>query len=32
MDVYYLQNWSLGMDLLLLLRTPLKVLNMKGAF
>lgn len=32
MDVYYLQNWSLGMDLLLLLRTPLKVLNMEGAF
>jgi len=32
MDVYYLQNWSLGMDLILLLRTPLKVLNMKGAY
>lgn len=32
MDVYYLQNWSLGMDLLLLLRTPSKVLNMEGAF
>jgi lipopolysaccharide/colanic/teichoic acid biosynthesis glycosyltransferase len=32
MDVYYLQNWSLGMDLVLLLRTPLKVLNMEGAF
>jgi len=32
MDVYYLQNWSLFMDLILLLRTPLKVLNMKGAY
>lgn len=32
MDVYYLQNWSLALDLLLLLRTPLKVLNMGGAF
>lgn len=32
MDVYYLQNWSLGMDLILLLRTPLTVLNMKGAY
>jgi lipopolysaccharide/colanic/teichoic acid biosynthesis glycosyltransferase len=31
MDVYYLQNWSLGMDLVLLLRTPVKVLNMEGA-
>jgi lipopolysaccharide/colanic/teichoic acid biosynthesis glycosyltransferase len=32
MDVYYLQNWSLGMDFVLLLRTPLKVLNREGAF
>jgi lipopolysaccharide/colanic/teichoic acid biosynthesis glycosyltransferase len=32
MDVYYLQNWSLAMDFVLLLRTPLKVLNMEGAF
>ena len=31
MDVYYLQNWSLALDLLLLARTPLKVLNMEGA-
>jgi lipopolysaccharide/colanic/teichoic acid biosynthesis glycosyltransferase len=32
MDVYYLQNWSLAMDFVLLLRTPLRVLNMEGAF
>jgi lipopolysaccharide/colanic/teichoic acid biosynthesis glycosyltransferase len=32
MDLFYLQNWSLGMDLILLLRTPLKVLNMEGAY
>jgi len=32
MDVYYLQNWTLRMDLLLLLRTPLRVLNMEGAY
>lgn len=31
MDVYYLQHWSLRMDFLLLLRTPLKVLGMEGA-
>lgn len=31
MDVYYLENWSLRMDLALLLRTPLKVLKMEGA-
>lgn len=32
MDLYYLQNWSLALDLILLVRTPLKVLNMEGAF
>lgn len=32
MDIHYLQNWSLGMDFILLLRTPLKVLNMEGAY
>ena len=31
MDVEYLQNWSLGMDLAILLRTPLTVLRMEGA-
>lgn len=31
MDVYYLQNWSIRMDIALLLRTPLKVLKMEGA-
>ena len=32
MDVYYLLNWSLGMDMRLLLRTPLRVLKMEGAW
>lgn len=32
MDMYYLNNWSLGMDLAILLQTPLKVLKMEGAF
>ena len=31
MDVHYLQNWSIRMDIALLLRTPLKVLKMEGA-
>jgi lipopolysaccharide/colanic/teichoic acid biosynthesis glycosyltransferase len=32
MDVYYIQNWSLGMDMDILLRTPLKVLKREGAY
>lgn len=32
MDVHYLENWSLGLDLLILLRTPLKVLRREGAY
>ena len=32
MDLHYLENWSLGMDIEILLRTPLKVLRMEGAF
>jgi len=32
MDVQYLNNWSLGIDLAILIRTPLKVLKMEGAF
>ena len=32
MDLHYLENWSLGMDIEILLRTPLKVLKMEGAF
>jgi exopolysaccharide production protein ExoY len=32
MDVFYLQNWSLRMDLFILLQTPLKVLKMEGAY
>lgn len=31
MDVHYLKNWSIRMDVALLLRTPLKVLKMEGA-
>lgn len=32
MDVYYLLNWSIAMDMRLLLRTPLRVLKMEGAW
>lgn len=32
MDMHYIQNWSLAMDLKILLRTPLKVLKREGAF
>ena len=32
MDVYYLQNWSLKMDMAILLRTPFKVIKKEGAF
>jgi lipopolysaccharide/colanic/teichoic acid biosynthesis glycosyltransferase len=32
MDMYYIQNWSLGMDLRILIKTPLKVLRREGAY
>jgi exopolysaccharide biosynthesis polyprenyl glycosylphosphotransferase len=32
MDIYYIDNWSLGLDLKLLLRTPAAVLTMRGAY
>jgi len=32
MDMYYIQNWSLGMDLRILIKTPLKVLRKEGAY
>jgi len=32
MDVYYIQNWNLGMDLKILAWTPWKVLKREGAF
>ena len=32
MDIHYLENWSLAMDLEILVRTPLKVLKREGAF
>ena len=31
MDMYYIQNWSLAMDLRILMKTPLKVLRKEGA-
>jgi lipopolysaccharide/colanic/teichoic acid biosynthesis glycosyltransferase len=31
MDVYYIQNWNLRMDIRILLQTPLKVLRKEGA-
>lgn len=32
MDVYYIQNWNLWMDIRILLQTPLKVLRKEGAY
>jgi lipopolysaccharide/colanic/teichoic acid biosynthesis glycosyltransferase len=32
MDMYYLENWSLAMDLKILMKTPLKVLRKEGAY
>jgi lipopolysaccharide/colanic/teichoic acid biosynthesis glycosyltransferase len=32
MDVYYIQNWSLAMDLKILFQTPWKVLRREGAY
>jgi lipopolysaccharide/colanic/teichoic acid biosynthesis glycosyltransferase len=32
MDMYYVQNWSLSMDLRILLKTPWKVLRKEGAY
>ncbi len=31
-DVWYTQNWSLFLDIIILLRTPLEVLKRKGAY
>ena len=32
MDIYYIDNWSLALDLKILLRTPAAVLTMRGAY
>jgi len=32
MDVYYIENWSLGMDIDILLRTPVKIFKREGAY
>jgi lipopolysaccharide/colanic/teichoic acid biosynthesis glycosyltransferase len=32
MDIYYIDNWSLSLDLKILLRTPAAVLTMRGAY
>jgi exopolysaccharide biosynthesis polyprenyl glycosylphosphotransferase len=32
MDIYYIDNWSLTLDLKILLRTPAAVLTMRGAY
>ena len=32
MDIYYIQNWSLAMDLWILFKTPLQVLRKEGAY
>jgi lipopolysaccharide/colanic/teichoic acid biosynthesis glycosyltransferase len=31
MDMYYIRNWSLALDMAILLKTPLKVLKREGA-
>jgi lipopolysaccharide/colanic/teichoic acid biosynthesis glycosyltransferase len=32
LDLYYVENWSLGLDISILLRTVLAVLARKGAY
>jgi lipopolysaccharide/colanic/teichoic acid biosynthesis glycosyltransferase len=32
MDVYYITNWSLWLDLKILLRTPWKIIRTQGAY
>jgi len=32
MDIHYIENWSLGLDLQILFRTPFKVLRREGAY
>jgi lipopolysaccharide/colanic/teichoic acid biosynthesis glycosyltransferase len=32
MDMHYIQNWSLAMDLRILIKTPMKVLRKEGAY
>jgi lipopolysaccharide/colanic/teichoic acid biosynthesis glycosyltransferase len=32
MDVYYVEHWSIGLDLMILLRTPLRVIRGDGAY
>ncbi len=32
MDLYYVENWSLGMDLKIMLKTPLRVVRGAGAY
>ncbi len=31
-DLYYIENWSIGMDLYVLMMTPLRLLNTKNAY
>ncbi len=32
LDIYYAENWSVRLDLEILLRTPRAVLSMRGAY
>jgi len=32
LDIYYIENWSLGLDIKILLQTPFAVLSKKGAY
>jgi len=32
LDIYYIQNWSFGLDLKILLKTMVAIFSKKGAF
>ncbi|MCV6603602.1 MAG: sugar transferase, partial [Cohaesibacter sp.] len=31
-DIYYIENWSLALDLYILASTPFKIINQDGAY
>jgi lipopolysaccharide/colanic/teichoic acid biosynthesis glycosyltransferase len=31
-DIYYIENWSLALDLYILIATPFKLFNQDGAY
>jgi lipopolysaccharide/colanic/teichoic acid biosynthesis glycosyltransferase len=32
MDMFYIQHWNIGMDIAIILQTPLKILKKEGAY